>query len=189
MIRKAQTADFDSVTRIRQSLALDLHKLGDTDYKVQIQRSGFLLPLGLTIEEFLEDIEKYIVYVHDEEVVGYLRVDEEQEIGPDNEVIWFRPDLKDLYFSKPHADIGGVGVLPEASQHGLATKMLHEVEKQVHERGVAYLFSFVVLSPVTNFPSMMFHEKNGFERIAVLVPKSSYGMEGYQSLLYGKKLL
>jgi len=46
----------------------------------------------------------------------------------------------------------------------------------------------IVVSPVTNVASMMFHEKNGFERVALLEPTQSVGMAGFQNLLYGKQL-
>jgi ribosomal protein S18 acetylase RimI-like enzyme len=84
-------------------------------------------------------------------------------------------------------------VLPQAKQRGVATEMLRAVERQVQARGVDWVFSFVVVTPVTNFASMMFHEKNGFERAAILGPdeyvtENGFRLDVFQSFLYGKRV-
>ena len=189
MIRQAELADFDAIVHIRESVALDVDRLDDTDYRVQIQRDGFLLPTGLSIERFqAEFYQTCSVAEREGQVVGYVRLQEDQDMPPGAEVSWMRPDLKDAYYANPHAGIYGIAVLPEAKQHGVATEMLQAAERQVRARNVTWLFSEIVTSPVTNLASLIFHEKNGFERVALTEPTQAYGMEGFQNLLYGKKL-
>jgi len=188
MIRQAELADFDAIVHIRESVALDVDRLDDADYRVQIQRDGFLLPTGLSLERFQAVLPSYSVAEREGQVAGYLRLQENQAMPPEADVFWLRPDLKDAYYSKPHAGIYGIGVLPEAKQHGVATEMLEVAERQVRARNVTWLFSEIVTSPVTNLASLIFHEKNGFERVALTEPTQAYGMEGFQDLLYGKQL-
>jgi ribosomal protein S18 acetylase RimI-like enzyme len=188
MIRQAKLSDFDAIVHIRESVALDITRLEDKDYRVQIQRSGFLLPTGLGIEEFRADVSSYSVAEREGQVAGYLRLTEEQEVPPEAEAFWLRPDIRDVYYSRPHAYIWGIGVLPEAKHHGMATEMLQTAERQSRARNAPWLFSEIVTSPVTNLASLLFHEKYGFERIALGEPKQAYGMEGFQNLVYGKRL-
>lgn len=189
MIRHATIADYDSIKKILNELALNVKKIGDRDYRYDVQRNGFLLHSELTVEQFKKDLKKiYFIPEYHNKVVGYLRIDEEQELSNSSKIYWFKPEVKNVYFSKPHANIGGMGVLAEAKSHGIGAEMLLGAEREVRAKGIVYLFSLVALSPVTNMPSMMFHEKHGFERIAVSEPHPLFGMNGYQSFLYGKKL-
>ncbi|MGC1176652.1 MAG: GNAT family N-acetyltransferase [Candidatus Saccharimonadales bacterium] len=191
MVRSAELTDYDSIVQIREDLAVDISSLGESEYRVQIQQNGFLLPLGLSIEEFEQDLSQYIVSALDGEVVGYLRLDldEEREIEPEETVSWFNNNLKDLYFSTPHANIGGVGVQMGTKRTGLGTALLQDAEQQAYAMRIPYLFSSVVSSPITNFASILFHEKNGFERVAIYSTQVKYlGMAYFQSILYAKRL-
>jgi ribosomal protein S18 acetylase RimI-like enzyme len=190
MIRPAELEDFDSIIRIRKASALDMAKLKNTGYRVQVQRSGFLLPIELTFEDFEKNLSNYSVYLDNGRVSGYVRVDTGHDIKPKTKVFWLKEELRQVYFSEPHSYIYGIGVLPETRHKGIATKMMQSVETKTRALGITYLFSLAVLSPVTNFPSMMLHEKNGFERlVVVLEPISVNDPADYQALMYGKKLI
>ncbi len=56
MIRQAELADFDAITNIREATALDVSKIQDIDYRIEIERSGFLLSTGLSIKDFQKDV-------------------------------------------------------------------------------------------------------------------------------------
>lgn len=188
MIRRAQTADFEAITKTYENLALNVPRLTkDSDYRLQVQRSGFLLSGELGFNEFQQEVQGYSVYEDAGKMVGYICIEEEPETTKE-QWSWFREDLKALYFSEQRANLGRIGVLPTAKQHGVATALFQDAERRLRAKKVPGLFSFVVLSPVTNFPSMMFHEKHGFERVAVMKPCFLYGMDGYQAFMYGKKL-
>lgn len=188
MIRQAELADFDAITRIRESTALNVSRIQDANYRVEIERSGFLLPTDLSIEDFQADLPNYIIAEQEVQVVGYLCLRGTQSKSLKEGAFWLRPELESIYFSQPHAAINWVGVLPEAKKHGLATDMLHAAEQQVRAQHIPWLFSAIVMSPVTNIASLLFHEKNGFERIALTEPTYDHGMDGFQNLYYGKQL-
>ena len=189
MVRQATEHDYSAIKAIKEKLALEVSNLTDLAYKLHVQQQGFLLKSPYTEEDMKTDLQKvYVVYEHEGKVVGYLRIDEEQEMRKEADALWFRPELKDVFFAKPHADIGGIAVLPGDEQKGFASQMLAHVEKELQAKGISYVFSFIVLSPVVNFPSMMFHEKNGFERLALVPAPELFVMKNFQSFLYGKKL-
>lgn len=188
MIRQAEMADFGAITHIRESTALEVSRIQDPEYRVEIERRGFLLPSGLSVEDFQTSIASYDVAEREGQVIGYVRLTEEQDMLPSTKAFWYRPDIKDVYYANPHAYIWGIGVLPEASHHGVGTEMLQAAERQVQAKNIPWLFSEIVIAPVTNIASMLFHEKNGFERIALQEPTQAHGMEGFQNLVYGKPL-
>lgn len=189
MIRHASPQDFEAVKSIKQSLGIKREQLQDEEYKFSLQKSGFLLFPDLDRPDFEKDLKKlFLVYEEESTVVGYVRIDTKQEMDQGHSPLWFREDLKSTYFSHPHADIGGIAVSPAASHKGVGTALLKAVEKELKKQNVPYIFSFVVFSPITNIPSILFHEKHGFERIALTHYPKLFGMKNYQSILYGKKL-
>ncbi len=189
MIRQGELADFDAVVQIRESTALEIDRLDDADYRVHIQRNGFLLPSGLSIEDFEADLPDYNVAEQEGRVVGYLRLTEEHDISTEAEAFWLKPGLKDVYYSDPHAYIYGIGVLPDAKQCGTGREMLQAAEQRARASNIPWLFSVIVTSPITNIASMIFHEKNGFERAAILEVAEEAGLEGFQNLVYAKSLI
>ena len=119
----------------------------------------------------------------DEKVVGFLRVDEKQDYSQQTPLIWLEPTFKDTYFSMPHAVIGGIGVLPEYTKHGFATQLFLETIKELTTKNIRSIFSLVTTSPVCNTPSLKFHEKNGFEKIAEREKGDTFDLHDYQSVL------
>jgi len=112
-----------------------------------------------------------------------------QSITSDANIHWLRSDLKEAYYAQPHVKINWLGVLPEAKRLGVATEMLRAAEKRLRIQGVPWLFSAIVSAPVTNIASLLFHEKHGFERIALTEPVEIWGLAGFQNLHYVKQLL
>jgi GNAT superfamily N-acetyltransferase len=189
MIRQATINDFADIKQIKEVLALEVTNLNNLEYKLRVQQKGFLLKSSYTEENMTQDLQKiYLAYEEGGKVIGFVRIDEEQEMSRNADAFWFRPEMKESFFIMPHADLGGISVLPEHEHQGIATKMLGVAEREVKAKGIAYLFSFVVLSPVINFPSIMFHEKNGFDRLACVNAPELFEMKNFQSFLYGKKL-
>lgn len=188
-IRKATASDFEQIKHIKDELAINLSKLGDSAYHYTIQTRGFLIPGDYTKTDHSVDIKKiFFVCEDDSKILGYLRVDEEHEMSDDSGTYWYKPEFNDIYFSSPHACVGGVGVLPEAEGKGIGTKLLQAAITEVKNKGISYLFSFITMGPVTNVPSMLFHEKNGFQRVMYSLPEDLFGMHDYQCYVYAKKL-
>jgi GNAT superfamily N-acetyltransferase len=189
MIRPATLADYEAIAGIQQRLALDAAKLEDPDYVQRVQQDGFLLNLDINPETFTTNLANYIVGETDEgEIGGFLRLDDEQEMAHDEVPQWFSPEMKDIYWALPHANIGKIAVLPAAKRHGLGTQMLARAEQLTRERHIPWLFAYVAYKPITNYASMRFHSRNGFAQIALEQPQLAYSIEGYQGMLYGKKL-
>ena len=190
MTRTATLEDIDAISHIQQNLILDVNALSNPSYRAQIQKDGFLIKNHLLTETFDNDIiGRYIVSEHEGRVVGYLRVDNTPEMTDDDHAYWLIPSMKEAYHALPHACISRLAVRSDIRKHGVAKEMLQLAEKQARDKGVQYLFSFVVLAPVTNTVSLLFHENTGFERVAITLPRPLFGMEAYQSILYYKKLL
>jgi len=189
MTRPAKIEDAKEIINLQQALILDVHALSHHSYRVQIQQEGFLIKNHLlteTIDQAL--IQRYFVHEQDGHIVGYIRIDETAEMTDDSDAYWLEPSIKKQYYVLPHANISRLAVRPDVRKHGIAKAMLELAEKQAKKRGVKYLFSFVVLSPVTNTVSLLFHERSGFERAAITFPRPLFGMQGYQSILYYKEL-
>jgi ribosomal protein S18 acetylase RimI-like enzyme len=189
MIRQATIDDYQQITQIKESLFFDITKISDPSYRVESEKKGFLHSKDQSSDAFKKDIQKiFPVYEEAGIVKGYIRVDEEQEIKSEDEVFWFRPEFRDVYFSLPHANTGGVAVAPDINQRGIGTQLLVAAEREVRAKSISYLFASVTLSPITNIASLLFHEKNGFERLALVTLPELFGMKNYQCFLYGKKL-
>ena len=188
MIRQVKNEDFQSIKRLQKPLVLDVNRLDDDTYRWQIQENGFLVG-EYTEADFKKDLNKiFLVYEISTLASGYIRIDEKQEYQDNEKKVWLRQDLKTIYYTSPHAEIGALAVSQENRGKGVATELLNEAVNQVKGKGVSHLFSIVTFAPVTNFPSMMFHEKYGFERVAFSLPSRLFGLESYQSILYGKRL-
>jgi plastocyanin/ribosomal protein S18 acetylase RimI-like enzyme len=189
MVRPARKDDAEAIQQLQKSLTLSTDKLGDKAYRAKIQAEGFLITNHLIQETFdAELLERYIVSEHEGKLVGYLRIDEAPEMTTDTNAYWLQPEWEKRYFSMPHACISRLAVMPEARKSGFAKDMLEQAIQKLQAKQVKNLFSFVVLSPVTNTVSLLFHEKSGFERVAITSPRPLFQMEGYQSILYAKAL-
>lgn len=189
MIRNATRDDYSAIKHIKEVNGLIVENLEDIDYKIRVQKSGFLLRGAYPKEQMEKDLQKiYKVYEHNKEVIAFIRVEEVQEMSRESDTSWLKPELKESFFAMPHAHIGGLAVLSRQTNSGIATKLLNSVIPEIRKKKIPYIFSFVVLSPVTNIPSMLFHEKNGFERIALDAVPELFGMKNFQSILYGKRI-
>jgi GNAT superfamily N-acetyltransferase len=187
MIRSAVLDDFEEIVNIKKLLALNIKRLDDDSYKLDIEKNGFLIPSEYTEEEFFTDLTK-VFFVNEDhgKINAFIRIDDVQELRKATETDWIKHDLKEIYFSFPHACIGGIAVLPERAHSGIASQMLTAAEREIKSRGYKYLFSSVTSAPIKNYPSIRFHEKNKFEQIAITKPHVLFGIENYQSILFAK---
>lgn len=189
MVRPAKISDYESFLTIKKKLALDVEKLYSSSYCYQVQKEGFLLNVITSKEKFQQDIERFFFAIsEDNSICGYVNIDDYPEMPEETEVFWFNPLFKDLYYSLPHGTISKLGIVPEYRGKGIAKELLLEAIRVTKARNINFIFSFVVLSPLTNTASILFHEKNGFRRAAITSPRSLFGMKGYQSILYIKEI-
>ena len=124
MIRQAQANDFDSICFILDQLSLQTQKLNDLAYRLQVQQQGFVMPVVLTKDEFQKQLQNtFLVYEFDGKIVGFLRIDEEQEAGAEDFIDWLKPEYKEAYISHAHRCIGKLAVLPSTGRIGIATTL------------------------------------------------------------------
>ena len=187
MIRHVTAKDYDIIQKIRHPYILDIDKLSDQEYCWQMQKSGFVGKF--TPVEFKEDLHHLFLVDEDKSgILGYLRIDSDREYKDNDKKIWLSEEFKKMYFEGRHAEIGMIGTRETAKRIGVASGLLDYAIIELQKRKLPYLFSIVAISPLTNFPSMMFHEKWGFERAAVSSPHHHFDMDNYQSVLYAKAL-
>jgi len=190
MIRSAEQSDFEAMRETWCGVAFDpLHTARTLDGWLDVKLSGFLVSDGPSRKEFSACLDRYVVAERAGRLGGFLRLDDSQELQPETDVFWISPrQFKGLYEARPHASIGVLAVAQHAARQGVATEMLHEAEVRARAMGASHLFSFVVLCPIANYSSALFHLENGFERMAVTQPQKLFDIDDYQSTLYGKSL-
>ena len=190
MLRQGNIEDFEAIVSINRAVTLDVDKLDDPDYRARVQQDGFLLPGELTVETFQADLPGYIIAEEEGKILGYLCLHGYQswETQTIDAVDCLMPGWQSIYFAEPHAYIHKVAIDRESQSRGTATSLLREAEDQVRDREIPWLFSMIVISPVTNVSSMLFHEKNGFKRVVQTRPARAADLDGFANLLYGKRL-
>jgi len=192
MVRQIKLQDYEDILHIKESLLLDYSRINESEYRVKSEQAGFFVyKKPQTKEEFVKDLQKiHLVYEENGKVKGYLRIDESPEMKNDKDfdVLWYKPEMRDVYYTLPHAALAGIGLLPEIAKKGIAKELLTTAIAEVKKKDIPYVFAFVVLSPVTNIASLLFHERNGFERIACCTASELFDLKNFQSFLYGKKL-
>jgi GNAT superfamily N-acetyltransferase len=188
MIRQAQLEDYEDIEEIKNSLRLDIHNIKSPQYRYDIQRQGFLMPGDFSLDNLAQEVNHlFLVYEENGKVLGYFHVNDER-MENDSGTHWYDPKLKKDYFSLPHACIGGLAVSPKNTRHLIATKLLEEGCKILKNQLYLNLFSFISVSPLMNIPSLLFHERMGFDRIMISDPESLFGLQNYQCFLYRKQL-
>jgi N-acetylglutamate synthase-like GNAT family acetyltransferase len=193
MLRDATISDLEKLQELHNRVQLDITKLGDPEYESLVQKKGFLLGTDEAhdMSEELEKAYKFSIAEEDEKILGYLIADHrhEQKFYDDEYKTWFNTELKDFYYSNPKGmTIATVVVDPDHAGEGIASSMLNELETQLKTDNIEYLFSIVVLAPVTNCPSIVWHTKSGFRRLAMGRPRRLFELDNFSSVLLYKKI-
>ena len=187
MVRHVTEKDYDTIQEIRHPYILDIDNLSDQEYRWKMQKSGFVGEF--TPVEFKEDLHHLFLVDEDKSgILGYLRIDSDREYKDNDKKVWFSEAFKQSYFEGNHAEIGMIGTREDAKRIGVATGLLDFAMIELQKKKIPYLFSIVAISPLTNFPSMMIHEKWEFIRAAVSSPHHHFDMDNYQSILYAKTI-
>ena len=193
MIRDAITKDLEELQQLHNKVQLDISKLGDTEYETEVQKKGFLLGTD-EAHDMIEELDKaykFLVYIEDGKIIGYLIADHrlEQKFYDDEYKTWFDDNLKDFYYSNDKGmTIATIVVAPESAGKGVATSLLNHLEATLKQDKYEYLFSIIVMSPVTNTPSVIWHTKSGFKRLAMGRPRRLFELDNFASVLMYKKI-
>ncbi len=188
-IRRAKESDLDRVMMIYGEVKLDRNKLGDPLYESKIQKQGFLLGLEdrNIYRNLLTNAYAFLVAKENRKVVGYLVADHRDKYHDDEYKTWFDQSYKDLYYESPQGmSLATIAVDPDYAGKGVATKLLRKLEYKLNREGFKYLYSIITLAPVTNCPSIVWHSKNSFRRLAMgRVRKRFFDLNWYSGgLLY-----
>ncbi|MBP9781757.1 GNAT family N-acetyltransferase [Candidatus Woesebacteria bacterium] len=193
MIRKAEQKDLEKLKILYDKVTVDRSQLGDSMYEANIQKQGFLLGTDdpYSLNEELENAYEFLVAEHDGDVVGYLVADHrpEQKFIDDEYKTWFDNNLKDFYYNSDEGmSLSTIATDPQSMHKGVATELLRCLEEKLKLNNFKYLFSIVIVSPLTNTPSIVWHTKQGFKRLAMSRPRQLFGWDNHVSILFVKEL-
>ncbi len=190
-IRKATIEDLDPIFAIYQRVALDRSKLGDVSYESQVQKNGFLLGLESKddYQQLIHEAYQFLVAEDNGSLLGYIIADHREKFYDDEYKTWFDEELRGIYYTSSHAmTVAGIAVDPNSDKKGVATQLLQILEQQLIAEGFTHLYSIITLAPLTNCPTIVFHSKNGFKRIAMGRPRPLFDLENYSGALLSKSL-
>ncbi|MDQ3099300.1 MAG: GNAT family N-acetyltransferase [bacterium] len=191
MIRNTTINDLESLDTIKNKVKLDPARLDDCEYQYTIQKTGFLLGSDeiYDAKALLNKAEEFLVLEEGNKIKGFISCDHEDKYLDDEYKTWFSEDAKSIYYSDPKAtSIYAVAVDLECAQSGVASSLLGALEQRLMQKGFRYLFSIVTMSPVTNCPSLLFHSRNNFKRVAMGRPRELFGLKNFASVLLMKEL-
>lgn len=190
-IRPAKSTDIEAIYTIYEKVSLDRSQLGNVAYETEIQKKGFLLGLENKshYEKWLQEAYLFLVVEEDGKIIGYIVGDHREKYYDDEYKTWFDEKLKDLYYHSPHAmTVSCIALDPEYSKKGIASGLLTALEEKLRAEKYKYLFSIITMAPVTNCPSLLFHTKKEFRRIAMGRPRRLFELDNYVGILLCKNL-
>lgn len=192
VIRKASPSDIDGIMGLYERVKLERTQLGNRRYETRIQKRGFLLGLDnrKTYKSLIREARIFLVAEEGGRIIGYIIADHREKYYDDEYKTWFDLKLKDVYYRDPKAmSISHIAVDPDFSGKGIATALLQKLEEELKDQGFKHLYSIITLAPVTNCPTIIWHTKNDFRRIAMGRPRETlFNLEWYVGVLLHKSL-
>jgi len=191
-IRRATESDIDGVMLIYEQVKLDRAKLGDNGYEARVQKEGFLLGLDdrENYQKLLTEAYSFLVAEENDKVVGYLVADHRDKFYDDEYKTWFDQKYKDIYYNDPLAmSLATIATDPSMPGKGVATALLKVLEEKLKGEGFKYLYSIITMAPLTNCPTIVWHTKNEFKRLAMGRPRERFfDLDWYSGVLLYKFL-
>lgn len=179
--REAKNNNFSSIVNIHNSNVRGEN--GSNDY-------GFLL-VKTTEKEVITNLSnsfQYFVAVNDSnDVLGFLSLSQPKITDEFlNQMLW-----QDNYFSdkivnnqERHLYINVVATKREYIGQGIGKFMYQSLYEQFPK---SLLSSFIVTQPIFNHRSLIFHQKQGFQRIATFKCPQMMDLQNYESILMLKE--
>lgn len=192
MIRKATSEDIDSIWSIYSSIVFDVNKIDNHEYSSTAQKNGFIISES-TKEEVASRItssQDFQLYEEGGEIQGFLDINKETYFPEEaDNIIWFDENLKEEYFhGNNNTALHLIALNQNARNKGIASSLFNTSLNKLKDSNLKYLFSIITIGPVTNCPSLVWHEKNGFKRVCVTMPIELFGLKDYMSLLLCKTI-
>lgn len=191
-IRIAVPEDLPAIYSLYSRIALDHSRLGNVSYEETIQKQGFLMGIDTKedITKTITDAHHFLLAYTNDQLVGYLVTDHKEKFYDDEYKTWFDPGLKDRYYHDPKSmSIQALVVEPTFGRQGIATRLLAEELFTLTSQGFTHLFSIITLAPITNCPTIAWHTKHGFKRMAMGRPRRLFDLDNYVGVLLYKSLL
>ena len=189
MIRKATVTDINFIFEIYSSYCIDEKRVDHADYQYEIQKTGFLLGLNnkKTIKDLIKTADLFLVDDYNTKIRGYVIFNKEKDFKDDNFKIWLDISSKKRYYNDPSAiSIYEIAINKEYKAKGVASELLIRSEQILKKKGIKIIYSIVTIAPLTNCPSLLFHHKNGFRRVAMGIPRTLFKLKNYSSILFEK---
>jgi ribosomal protein S18 acetylase RimI-like enzyme len=153
-IRTFKTEDKDAALQCIAVLKT-VESAFDTDYKTGDEANTELLESFLVVKR--ENKGDVFVAIAGEKVVGFVAFEKTTK----NEPL--------IVHAVPAIYISGFAVLPEYQQHGVGTKLIHEVETYANNNNITHI-KLIMFSQNTG--AQTFYEKAGFQPYEVTLLKN-----------------
>ncbi len=140
------------------------------------------------IQRNLRDSKQYFVAVNPaEKVLGFILLSQpkisEQII---QELAWKENNFIEKIMNKNHIFINIISTHKDYMGQGIGKFMYESIFAKLP---ASFLSAFIVAKPIANERSLIFHEKQGFQKIAILKKDSFLDFKNYESILMGKEIL
>ncbi|SHH57906.1 GNAT family N-acetyltransferase [Ferrimonas marina] len=174
-LREASAKDAAAIVEINNS-----HMKGDRD-------TGFLVkPLAThTLKKALRlgNATYFVAEVNQSDIIGFVQISGAIEKAVVRSIHWDNQIQYENFQTRKYRCIEKIAVRKEYGKHGIGSLIMNEVSQLF--KGFT-LYSFIVVKPITNSPSIRLHEKMGFESAGHFRPHSYAGYSNYESLLMVK---
>jgi len=193
MIRKAQPDDIEQIKQIYFHYLLDTDQINEQnqDYIAQVEQTGFTVSPGKTdLLNRIKQSQIFNVLERNDKILGYIDLNKEIYFPEKaTNISWTDQNLKSTYFhDQDSIALHHIAVLPEFKQQGFANKLFDHAMLQLKELRKKHLFAIVTTGPVVNKPSIIFHQKMGFKQVCQTAPIDLFGLKGYESVLFYRKI-
>jgi ribosomal protein S18 acetylase RimI-like enzyme len=177
--------ELKQVVKISNQSLLDFSRLTDKNYVTYIQKNGFFIA-PYNLEELRKDKNKILLGIKEQnKIVAYIWI---SVFFDDHQYDWLDKNVQTEISNQKIYKLKGIGVFTSYQGKGLASKLLKQSTLRLKDKSIKYLVSTVANYPVRNSASIAFHEKNGFQKVAVSPKVSYYGFDKYQCVLFAKKV-
>jgi GNAT superfamily N-acetyltransferase len=171
VIRTKQSSYSYEIYEIIQELLLSPAELNENDEDTNqiLSQKGFVIG-DHTVEQLKSWISNSLNHIYikqdaiRETIIGFVLILNTNEIkkqvqkyGIDTQFI--RDQTAELFKSKEFSYLIQIGVKPSHQNKGIASSIIQTAYKMIS----LPIISFVMISPIVNYPSLYFHIKNGFQ--------------------------
>jgi GNAT superfamily N-acetyltransferase len=187
--RKPNHKDYKQFLEIYKNFYLNPHLSDKKEYLKKMKNKGLLVGKPLSFQKANKAAFLECALIEDKPV-AFIRIDKlsNEMCASRFSLQWFNnSQLWRAFCREDGFELGVVLTKEEYQKKGFAGILLNRGEGFIKKTGGTNLFSWVVSKPL-NKPSMAFHKKYGFTKVALYRSQKSFGIENYESVLFWKKV-